>query len=97
MAPAFLYRLIAYLGLAWRGFPNGPSGKESACDAGDTGDAGSISGSGQSSGGENGNPLLYSCLTNPLDRGAWSATAQRVTKSWTRLSISMALPGPEPS
>ena len=33
-----------------------------------------------------GNPLQYSCLENPMDRGAWRATVQRVTKSWTRLS-----------
>ena len=34
----------------------------------------------------NGNPLQYSCLENPLDRGAWWATIHGVTKSWTRLS-----------
>ena len=34
----------------------------------------------------NGNPLHYSCLENPLDRGAWQATVHEVTKSWTRLS-----------
>ena len=34
----------------------------------------------------NGNPLQYSCLENPMDRGAWWATVHRVTKSWTRLS-----------
>ena len=34
----------------------------------------------------NGNPLWYSCLKNPMDRGAWQATVQRVAKSWTRLS-----------
>ena len=50
------------------------------------GDAGSIPGSGRSPGGEHGNPLQYSCLKNPMDRGAWWATPHRVTKSWTRLS-----------
>ena len=35
---------------------------------------------------ENGNPLRYSCLENPMDRGAWGATVQRVTKSQTQLS-----------
>ena len=35
---------------------------------------------------ENGNPLQYSCLENPMDKGAWRATIQRVTKSWTQLS-----------
>ena len=34
----------------------------------------------------NGNPLQYSCLENPMDRGAWRATVHGVTKSWTRLS-----------
>ena len=47
------------------------------------GDAGSIPGSGRSPGGENGNPLQYSCLENSMDRGAWQATIHRITKSWT--------------
>ena len=51
-------------------FPNGSVGKESACNAGDTGDASSIPGSGTSPGGGNGNPLQYSYLKNPKDRGA---------------------------
>ena len=42
-----------------------------------------IPGSGRSLEGENGNPLQYSCLENPIDRGAWRATAHGVTKSWT--------------
>ena len=46
-------------------------GKESACNAGDTGDTGSIPGSRRSPGGGNGNPLQYSCLENPMDRIAW--------------------------
>ena len=44
-----------------------------------------IPGSGKSSGGGHGNPLWYSCLENPMDRGAWQATDHRVAKSWTRL------------
>ena len=48
-----------------------------------TGDVGSIPGLGRSPGGGHGNPLQYSCLKNPMDRGAWRATAHRVTKSWT--------------
>ena len=44
------------------------------------GDAGSIPGSGRSPGGGNGNPLQYSCLGNPMDRGAWQATVYGVTK-----------------
>ena len=43
-------------------------------------------GSGRSLGEGNGNPLQYSCLGNPMDRGAWQATAHRVAKSWTQLS-----------
>ena len=49
------------------------------------GDSGSIPGSGRSPGGGHGNPLQYSCLENPTDRGAWRATAHRVSKSQTRL------------
>ena len=47
------------------------------------GDLGSIPGSGKSSGEGNGNPLQYSCLENPIDRGAWWATVHGVAKSWT--------------
>ena len=61
-------------------------GKESACNAGDTGDAGSIPGLGRSPGKGNGNPLQYSCLKNPMGRGDWRATVQAVANSWTRLS-----------
>ena len=50
------------------------------------GDLGSIPGSGRSSGEGNGNPLQYSCLENPMDRGAWWATVHGVAKSQTRLS-----------
>jgi len=50
------------------GFLNGSVGKELACNAGDVG---LIPGSGRSLGGGNGNPLQYSCLENPVDRGAW--------------------------
>ena len=58
-------------------------GKESACSAGDTGDVGLIPGLERSPGGESGNPLQYAYLKNPMDRGAWQATVQRVTKSRT--------------
>ena len=57
-------------------------GKESACLARD---AGSIPGSGRSPGGD-GNPLQYSCLENPMDRGAWRATVHGVAKSQPGLS-----------
>ena len=46
----------------------------------------SIPGSGRAPGGGNGNPFQYSCLKNPVGRGAWWATDQRVMKSWTQLS-----------
>ena len=57
--------------------------KASACN---TGDLGLIPGSGRSPGEGNGNPLQYSCLENPMDRGAWWATVYGVAKSRTRLS-----------
>ena len=46
-------------------------------------DAGSVPGSGRSPGGENGNPLQYSCLENAMDRDAWQATVHRVALSRT--------------
>ena len=60
-------------------------GKESASSAGVAGGAGSIPELGRSPGEGHCNPLHYSCLENPLDRGAWWATVHRVTKSQTRL------------
>ena len=58
-------------------FPGGSDGKASAYNAGDPG---SIPGSGRSPGEGNGNPLQYSCLGNPMDRGAWWAIVHGVTK-----------------
>ena len=63
--------------------PGGSEVKVSACNAGDPG---SIPGLGRSPGEGNGNPLQYSCLENPKDRGAWWATVYGVAKSRTRLS-----------
>ena len=57
--------------------------KVSACNAGDPD---SIPGLGRSPGEGNGNPLQYSCLENPMDRGAWWVTVRGVAKSRTRLS-----------
>ena len=51
--------------------------------AGDIRDSGSIPGSGRSKGGGHGNPLQYSCLENPMDRGAWRTTVHRVAKNRT--------------
>ena len=65
------------------GLPRWLSGKESACNAGDMG---LILRSGRSSGEGNGNPLQYSSLRNPMNRGAWWATVRGVTGSQTRLS-----------
>ena len=62
------------------GLPWWLSGKESTCNAGDTG---SIPGSGRSLREGNGNALQYSCLGNPIDRGAWWATVHGVAKSMT--------------
>ena len=57
--------------------------KNPPANTGDARDAGSIPGSGRSPGGGNGNLLQYSCLENPMDRGAWQATVHRVSKSRT--------------
>ena len=57
--------------------------KKSAFSAGDTGDASLMSQSVRSPGGGNGNPPQYSCLENPMDRGAWRATVHRVAESVT--------------
>ena len=65
------------------GFPHSSVGKESACNAGDPG---SIPGLGRSPGEGNGNPPQYSCLDNPMDRGAWQAIVHGIAKSQTRLS-----------
>ena len=68
-----------------QGFTCSSVGKESACNAGVPD---SIPGSGRSPGEGNGNPFQYSCLENPIDRGAWKGTVHGVTtrlKSQTRL------------
>ena len=68
----------------WRtsGLPQWLGSKESTCNGEDTGDVGSIPVLGRSPGGRHGNPLQYSCLENPVDRGAWRASVHRVVKSW---------------
>ena len=55
-------------------------------NSGDARDTGSIRGSGRSPGEGNGNPLMYSCLGNPVDRGAWQVIVHGVSKSCTQLS-----------
>ena len=68
------------------GFPGGSDGKEPAHQCSRYKRLGSIPGSGRSPGGGNGNPLQYSCLEHPMDRGAWWAKVHGVTKSQTQLS-----------
>ena len=60
--------------------------KNLPANAGDSRDVGSRSVSGRSPGKENGNPLQYSCLENPMDRGAWWCIGLGITKNRTRLS-----------
>ena len=59
--------------------------KNLPANAGDVSDASSIPGMGRFPGGGHGNPLQYSCLENPMDRGAWWAVVRRVAKSQTQL------------
>ena len=63
------FNVIGYI--VTLGFPNGSVGKESTCYAGNTGDMDSIPGSGRSSEEDNYNPLQYSCLENPMEKGTW--------------------------
>ena len=64
-------------------FPGGLDGKETAHYVGDPG---LIPGLGRHPGRGYGNPLQYSCLGNPMDRGAWWAIVHGIAKNWTRLS-----------
>ena len=67
------------------GFPGGTVVKNSPASAGIIRDMGLIPGLGRLPGEGNGNPLQYSCLENPMDRGVWRATVHGVAKSWIRL------------
>ena len=69
-----------------------PSGKESTCNAGDSGDVGLIPGSGRSPGGRHGKTLQYSCLENPMDRGAWRAIVHGVLR--VRYDLATKPPSP---
>ena len=62
------------------GFPSGSTVKESACNAGDAGGMCLIPGLGRSPEGGNDNPLQYSCLENPMDRGTWRTTVHGAHK-----------------
>ena len=77
--------LVNHISVPWD-FPGGSVVKNPSANAGDAGDMGSIPGSRRSPGGENGKLLHYSCLENSMDRGAWWATDQAVTKSQMWLS-----------
>ena len=79
---SFYYHRLKQIQWTISGFPCSSVGKESACNAGDLG---SIPGSGRSAGEGNGNPLQYSWLENPRDRGADWAAVYGVTQSQTRL------------
>ena len=92
MQPVFLYKshslifielTLLLIVCSELGFPDSSSYQESACNAEDLG---LIPGSGRSPGEGNGNPLQYSCLENPMDRGAWRATVHGAAESQTRLS-----------
>ena len=65
------------------GFPRGSVVKNLPANRGDIRDVGSVPGSGRSPGGGHGNPLQFSCLGNPMDRGAWRAIIHGVTESRT--------------
>ena len=67
------------------GFPGGSVVKNLSASVGDIGDTGSVPSLGRSPGVGNGNPLQYSCLGNPMDKGTWQATVHRVAKSETQL------------
>ena len=66
--------------------PGGSDGKKPAWNAGEAEDTVSIPELGRSPAGGNGSPLQYSCLKRPMDRGAWQAVIQRISKSCTWLS-----------
>ena len=79
-----VYRqLFLYVSILHLGFPGGSLVNNLPVNAGD---AGSIPGLGRFPGEGNGNPLRYSCLGSPMDRGAWQAAVHGVTKNWTLLS-----------
>ena len=70
--------LFSDVHVALRGFPGGSAVKNPPANAGETGP---IPGLAKSPAGGNGNPLQYSCLGNPMDRGAWWVTVHKVTKA----------------
>ena len=82
-----VYFFLELLVIALCSSPRGSVVKNLPANSGDARDVGWISGSERSPGRGNGNPLLHSCLENPMDRGAWQVTFYGAAKSWTRMSI----------
>ena len=85
------YLTTALISLASRDLPHSSVSKESTCNARDLG---SVPGFGRSSGEGNGNPLQYSCLENPMDRGAWQATVHEVARVRHDLATKPSPPPP---
>ena len=78
--------VFSHQSLLYKGFPGGTVVKNPPVNSGDTRDVGSISGLGRFPGRGNGNPLQYSYLENPMDRGAWQVIVHGLAKSRTWLS-----------
>ena len=73
--------IYTYMYISILGFPGGSVVKNLPANAGDTRHVGLIPGLGRSPGGRHGNPLQYSCLKNPMDRGALQTMVHRVAES----------------
>ena len=80
------YNILMFVNGIFTSEPYSTDGKKSACS---TGDPGSIPGSGRSSREGNGKLLQYSCLENPMDRGAWQATVHEVAESETTEQLTL--------
>ena len=80
MLEAWFFTALSSVLNSWLLFQVAKLVKSPPANAGDTRDMDSIPGSGRSPGVGNGNPFQYSCLGNPMDRGAWRATTYGVTK-----------------
>ena len=81
----FQYAAYAYIYI-YLGFPGGSVSKEPTCNAGDARDMGQITRLERSPRGGHSNPLQYSCLENPMDRGAWQATVKKL-QEWDMTEV----------